>query len=216
MLFTATERSAIVDVPVVFGGTFDPIHRGHIRAAKTVSRLLGDVPVQMMLAGYPRLRDNSPESIAHRWHMLRLACADERNLIPNASETCGERATQTIETIQKLGGVADRPVIWALGDDAAANMPRWIQFETIREKASILVLNRTKACLAPVRQAFELVKHPTDLARKAGRMFVIEEPGLDVSATTIRNEIRKEKKSVESWLHPDVLSYIIDMHLYRT
>ena len=208
-------RSAIVEVPVVFGGTFDPVHLGHINAAKTVSRLLGGAPVQMMLAGKPRLRDDLPTSIQHRWHMLQLACADEPNLLPNATETNGDGATRTIETIEKLDGASDRPVIWALGDDAASNMPRWIRFEAIRLKASILVMVRTKACLATVRREFELVNLPVNLTCEAGRMYVAEDPVLDISATTIRNEIRNGK-SVERWLHPDVLAYIIDMHLYQT
>ena len=208
-------RSAIVEVPVVFGGTFDPVHLGHIDAAKTVSRLLGDVPVQMMLAGNPRLRDASPESIQHRWHMLRLACADDVNLIPNDAETHGNRSTRTIETVEKLGGARNRPVIWALGDDAALNMPHWIKYETLRLKSSFFILKRTNACLSQVYQDFELVKVPLDLAQQAGRIYISSDPVLDVSATTIRSNIF-DRKSVKQWLHPNVLAYIIDTHLYQT
>ena len=208
-------RSAIVDVPVVFGGTFDPVHLGHIDAAKTASRLLGNVRVQMMLAGNPRLRDGSPVSIEHRWRMLELGCAGEINLIPDATEMHDESATRTIETIEKLGGKSDRPVIWVLGDDAAVNMPRWTQYESLPLKSSFLILKRTNVCLTQVFRDFELVDRPTDLALEAGRIYVSLDRVLDISATMIRRGI-SQAKSVERWLHPEVLAYIIDMALYRT
>lgn len=208
-------RSAIVDVPVVFGGTFDPIHRGHIDAANSVSVSLGTARVRMMLAGNPRLRDESPESNKHRWHMLQLACADEVNLIPDATELQDRCATRTVETIEKLGGDRDKPVIWVLGDDAAVNMPRWVRYDTLRQRASILILKRTNVCLAAVFDDFQMVDQASDLALEAGRVYISQKPVLDISATTIRNNI-SQKKSVNRWLHPDVLTYIIDKHLYRT
>lgn len=210
-----TVRSAIVDVPVVFGGTFNPVHLGHIDAAKSVSRLLGNVRVQMMLAGNPRLRDDSPESIQHRWNMLQLACAEEVNLVPDDTEIHDARPTRTIETIEELGGGRENPVIWALGDDAAASLPRWVRYDALRSKASILILKRTNVCLASVYEDFTKVDQPIDLALEAGRIYVSKNPALDISATTIRNDI-SEQKSVKRWLHPDVLAYIIDTHLYQT
>lgn len=208
-------QSATVKVPVVFGGTFDPVHLGHIDAAKTVSRLLGDVRVQMMLAGNPRLRDGSPESTEHRWRMLQLACAEEINLIPDATETHDGGATRTIETIEKLGGNRNNPVIWAIGDDAAANMPRWVRYESLPLKSSIFIFKRTDVCLAQIYRDFALVNHPTDLALEAGRIYVTRNPVIDISATTIRSRI-SQGTSVRHWLHPEVLAYIIDKHLYRT
>ena len=206
--------SAIVDVPVVLGGTFDPIHLGHIDAAKSVSTLLGGVRVRMMLAGNPRLRDESPEAIQHRWHMLQLACAQEANLIPDATEIHDIAPTRTIETIEKLGGERDKPVIWALGDDAAVSLPRWVRYETLRLKASIFILKRTNVCLAPVYDGFQMVNQAVDLALEAGRLYVSTCPVLDISATTIRNKILQQK-SVDCWLHPEVLAYIIDKQLYQ-
>lgn len=206
--------SAIVDVPVVFGGTFNPIHLGHIDAAKTVSRLLGSVRVRMMLAGNPRLRDETPEAMQHRWEMLQLACASEVNLIPDATEMHDIGPTSTIKTIEKLGGQHDKPVIWALGDDAAASLPQWVRYDTLRLKASVFILKRTNVCLAPVYDDFQVVDHATDLAFEAGRAYVAQIPVLDISATTIRNKISRQK-SVNRWLHPEVHAYIIDKQLYR-
>ena len=168
-----------------------------------------------MLAGNPRLRDESPESINHRWHMLQLACADEVNLIPDATELQDRCATRTVETIEKLGGDRDKPVIWILGDDAAVNMPRWVRYDTLRQRTSILILKRTNVCLAAVFDDFQIVDQASDLALQAGRVYISQKPVLDISATTIRNNI-SQKKSVNRWLHPDVLTYIIDKHLYRT
>lgn len=207
--------SVIVDVPVVFGGTFNPIHLGHVDAAKSVSKLLGNVRVQMMLAGNPRLRDDSPESIQHRWNMLQLACAKEMNLVPDDTEMHDTGPTCTVETIEKLGGEREKPVIWALGDDAAASLPRWVRYETLRRKASVFILKRTSVCLARVYEDFSMVNRPIDLALEAGRIYVSQKSVSDISATTIRHKI-SQRKSVTRWLHPDVLAYIIDTHLYQT
>lgn len=207
-------RFAIVDSPVVFGGTFDPIHLGHIHAAKSVSELLGNVRVQMMLAGNPRLRKTSPETIEHRWHMLQIACAEEDELVPDDTELHDDCATRTVETVEKLGGERDKPVIWVLGDDAAKNMASWVRYETIRRKASLLILKRTNVCIERVSRDFAPVDDPVELVREAGRIYVFRNPVLDISATTIRNKI-SQHESVARWLHPGVLAYIIDTHLYQ-
>ena len=207
-------RSAIVDVPVVFGGTFDPIHLGHIEAAKVVSKLLSNVPVRMMLAGNPRLRKSSPESIEHRWRMLQIACADEAQLVPDNTEMHDRCSTRTIETIEKLGGECTKPVIWVLGDDAAANMESWIRYETIRQKASVFIHKRTDVHLERLLSDFELVENPLKIASKAGQIYISRDPVLDISATTIRAKI-SQREPVDRWLHPGVLTYIIERHLYQ-
>lgn len=169
----------------------------------------------MMLAGNPRLRNVSPETIEHRWQMLHIACADEEELVPDATEIDDRCVTRTIETIEKLGGERSKPVIWILGDDAAQKMASWVRYEKIPHKASLLVLKRTNVCLERVCSDFQLVDNPVDLAREAGRIYVLRDPVLDISATTIRNKISNQQ-SVARWLHPGVLAYIIDMHLYQT
>ena len=207
-------RSAIVNVPVVFGGTFDPIHLGHVEVAKSVSKLLGDVRVRMMLAGNPRLRKSSPETIEHRWRMLQIACADEQRLVPDDTEMHDKGATRTIETIEKLGGERTRPVIWVLGDDAAVNMASWIRYETIPRKASVFIQKRTNICLEQVLSDFELVDNPVELAKRAGRIYISSEPVLNISATIIRTKI-SQRKPVDRWVHSGVLTYIIERHLYQ-
>lgn len=167
-----------------------------------------------MLAGNPRLRDEFPEAIQHRWQMLQLACAAEVNLIADATEMHDMGSTRTIETVEKLGGRPDKPVIWALGDDAAASLPRWVRYDALRLKASFFVLKRTNVCLAPVCDDFQMVDHASDLAAEAGRVYISQSPVLDISATTIRNKI-SQNKPVNRWLHPEVLAYIIDKQLYR-
>lgn len=215
MWFIATEQSGIAEKTVVFGGTFDPVHQGHIKAAKSVSKLFGDIPVRMMLAGNPRLRDSAPVSSQHRWHMLQLACAGEVNLIPDNTEIQTDVETHAIDTVEKLGGESKKPVILALGDDAAAQLRRWVRYESIRLKTSIIILKRTNACLRSVYHDFEIVDVPNDLFVQGGRIYVSTEPVVEISASTVRDRIR-QRKSVDRWIHPAVYAYIIDTHLYQT
>ena len=204
----------IADVPIVLGGTFDPVHLGHVSAANIVSESLGNAPVRMMLAGKPRLRTELPASTRHRWHMLELACREQSTLVPDDTELASMHETQTASTVESLGGAPDKPVIWVLGDDAAVGMQSWIRYQSLREMTSLYVLTRNNVRLDSIRKDFIEVFNPNELSNAGGRIYVCNEPVPDISATSIRNSLMRGE-SVERWLHPAVFAYIIEEHLYQ-
>ncbi len=169
-----------------------------------------------MLAGQPRLRPRPSASAADRWRMLELACAEESQLIPDNTEIKSLGETRAIDTIEYLGGSPSQPVIWVLGDDAAASLTRWVRYDEIYTKASIFVLTRTDICLTPMLNGFAHVSHACELGKTAGRMYRSRDPMKDISATKIRAAIHNRDNEIRSWLHPDVFRYIIKENLYQS
>ena len=167
----------------------------------------------MMLAAQPRLRGDTAATIQQRWHMLQLACANESCLTPDDSELQMSGETRTIDTVEHLGGTKSQPVIWILGDDAAAKLHHWVRYDDLREKTSMFVFNREGTDLTEVRNDFILVKDPLTLGNTAGQMHVSDHKVLDISASMIRQHFREER-DVARWLHTDVLAYIIERNLY--
>ena len=147
--------------------------------------------------------------------MLQLACQGESNLLPDSSEMDVGGAASTIDTVEHLVDTTGHPVIWALGDDAAANLRRWVRYDDLKKKASMFVLKRTGVDLNTICRDFEMLDEPRQLAIRGGGIFVSTHKVLDISATSIRLRIR-QCQGLNNWLHPDVYDYIIDKHLYTT
>lgn len=202
-------------VTVVLGGTFDPIHNGHVFAAKLVSELLGDVPVQMVIAGNPRLRNTPEASQRDRWKMVQLSCAGERLLIPNDIELQGDKPTLTADTLALMHGSHDHPVVWLIGSDAVEGIQRWHRSEEIRQKASLVVLRRGSHTNPINVDGFVPVEDISSIVDRSGSYFVVEHDMLDISATLVRRRI-KEGLAIASLVHPSVREYIIEYKLYRT
>lgn len=200
---------------VVLGGTFDPIHNGHVFAAKLVSGLLGNVPVQMVVAGNPRLRNSPEASQRDRWKMTQLSCADDPLLVPNDIELQGDKPTLTADTLALLHGSREEPVVWLIGSDAVAGIHRWHRSEEISQKASLVVLLRGLHTNPIGVEGFEPLEDISSVVERSGSFFVVEHDMLDISATLVRSRI-KEGSAISSLVHPSVREYIIEHKLYRT
>lgn len=179
-----------------------------------MSRLFDDACIRMLLAKQARLRVGEPASVVDRWFMLEMACLDEPMLVPDATEIMLSGEVGTIDTVEKLGGTPDWPVIWILGDDAAMNLPRWIRYDKLKTIMSILVVSRTGGSITQLEGDFEQIANPLGLAASAGRMFVYERPVIDISASAIRCSLNRGE-SLKKSLHSRVLAYIIDRQLYQ-
>ena len=197
------------------GGTFDPIHNGHVFAAQCVSNLLGSVPVQMIVAGNPQLRRCPEASPIDRWEMLRLACADEQFLVPNDIELDHDKPTLTADTLALLQGSSSHPVVWLIGSDAVRGLSQWHRLEEIKQRASLIVLRRGEEPNSKALDDFVAVEDIESILDRSGSYFVVEQEMLDVSASRVRHQI-KQDSPISSMVHPSVEEYIIRRKLYRT
>ena len=176
----------------IFGGTFDPIHLGHLCVAWEASELL-DADVLMMPSSIPPHRPPPVASAPQRVAMLQVALRGQARLILDARELARGGPSYTVDTLAELRAEhADRPLVLLLGADAFAGLPSWHDWQRLLELAHIGVLSR------PGEQAAlpeELQREASDRwvgdsaalqSTSAGRLMALSVTPLQISATRIR------------------------------
>jgi nicotinate-nucleotide adenylyltransferase len=183
----------------LMGGTFDPIHYGHLRAAENARQELGLDQVVFMPTGEPPHRPGARASGGDRLRMTELAVSSHADFVVSDLEVQREGRSYTVETLEELH--EQRPdVRWTLilGSDAYAEMATWRQPGRVLELASLAVVARPG----------------TPLPQGGPPAVAVSSSELLISSTRIRAEL-KEGRSVR-YLVPDaVLDHIAQRGLYR-
>lgn len=218
---------AITEKPLgIFGGTFDPVHFGHLRLAEEAADALGLAGVRWIPAGQPALRKSPKVSAAQRLAMVRLAIEGNPRFDVDAAEVEAAQPSYTVPTLERLrqttvcGG--HRPLVLLVGADAFAGMAGWHRWEELLALAHIAVAcrpgfpvdtNRLQPALARV-YLDRLCAAPALLAQTpAGRIATFAMTQLDISATRIRTLLSNGLSA--RYLMPDVLvDYIQAYHFY--
>lgn len=211
----------------IFGGTFDPLHIGHLRLAIEARENLGLAGVRFIPAGQPPLRDAPRTPALHRLAMVRLAVADMPGFMVDAAEAESPAMSYTVETLERLRrelGPAQSLVL-LLGADAFARLEGWQRWRELFDLAHIAVATRpghalkvgAGATATPALDAEFQARHGTaaDLsATPAGRIVPFAITGLEISATALRQRLAAGLDARH--LAPAaVLDYIHQHHLYR-
>jgi nicotinate-nucleotide adenylyltransferase len=192
----------------VLGGTFDPVHIGHLLLAESAREELGLERVVFMPAGRPWRKASREVSPAeHRLAMLRLAVAGNDAFEVSTIEVEREGPTYTVETLEELRrrdpGAA---LFFIVGEDALADLPNWREPQRILQLATVAVAGRT-AEGPNLRQAEAMM--PGLVARAVWlRMPIIE-----ISATGIRERVRLGL-SIRYRVPAAVEAYIREHRLY--
>lgn len=213
----------------LLGGTFDPIHHGHLRLAEEAAEGLGLGGVRLIPSGRPPHRGEPASSPGHRLAMVELAAAGNPLLEVDAAEVADPRASYTVDTLERLRGElgAARPLVLILGADAFAGLATWHRWRELFALAHVAVANRpghaphARRWPALLDAALDDACSPrltTDeqaLARApAGSVVPFEMTPLAISATRIR-ELLAGGHSARYLLPDDVLDYIWKHSLYR-
>jgi nicotinate-nucleotide adenylyltransferase len=176
----------------IFGGTFDPIHLGHLCVAWEASELL-DADVLMMPSGVPPHRPPPIASAPQRLAMLEVALQGQSRLIVDARELARSGPSWTVDTLAELRAEhGDRPLVLLLGADAFAGLPGWHDWRRLFELAHIGVLSRPgeqAALPGELQQAIRgrWVERSTALqCAPAGHLVALAVTPLEISATRIR------------------------------
>lgn len=218
--------SADLLAPVgIFGGTFDPIHYGHLRPALELREQLALSEVRFIPASVPPHRGEPVATAQQRLAMLQLALQGCEGMRIDERELQRSGPSYMADTLRSLRDeVGEQPLVLLLGLDAFLGLPSWHAWRAIIELAHIAVATR------PGWNNDQLQLHPqlAQLWRErlsdevmslhrtpAGRMVMVEVTPLDISATAIRAQLRQGRSP--RFLLPDsVLDYIERNHLYTS
>ncbi|MDR0577091.1 MAG: nicotinate-nucleotide adenylyltransferase [Candidatus Accumulibacter sp.] len=183
----------------IFGGTFDPVHFGHLRLAEEAIDLLGLQGVRWIPAGRPALRDAPRASPRQRLDMARLAIAGNPRFTIDPAEVDAPEPSYTVPTLERLRRPgecgADRPLVLLVGNDAFAGMAGWHRWERLFGLAHVAVAHRPGYPVDPESLPAELAaalrgrwrRDPALLAASpAGYVVPFAMTPLDISATRIR------------------------------
>ena len=205
----------------VFGGTFDPVHFGHLRSGLELVELLGLAELRFMPVGEPPHRGSPTASGSHRAAMLELAIAGEPRLRCDRRELQRQGPSYTVLSLRELRAElgATRPLCLVLGADALAGLTQWYCWPEIFELAHLVALARPgwawpeEAALAELIRARQGDAHSLRAA-PAGVLLLQTLRPWDVSATAIRG-LLQSGESPRNLLPERVLDYIAKHGLYR-
>ena len=199
----------------ILGGTFDPIHNGHLAIAEAARGCLGLDRVVFIPAGRPWLKARSLGRITgaeHRLAMVRLAIADCPHFEASAMEVERPGLTYTVDTLAELrakddGSSRRTEMYLILGMDSVRDLRRWHEPERLLEMCVVVAVSRPGADdIAP--SSFE-----QDFPTAADRFRLLRGPLLDVSATDVRSRVAKGQP-IGDCVPAPVERYIRDHGLY--
>ena len=194
-----------------FGGSFNPIHHGHLILARAVAEARGFDRVILIPSAQPPHKPDSAEiaSAEHRLAMCRLAVeasADSTDLFEVSDIELSRRGpSYTIDTARILTQQGLGPVYWLIGGDTLPQLPTWHEPQALLREVHFITIDRPDSpivweALAPEYQSL--------------RSGVVEAPLIEISATDIRRRVAAGK-SIDYLTPQPVISYIRNHGLYR-
>jgi nicotinate-nucleotide adenylyltransferase len=200
----------------LLGGTFDPVHCGHLRTALDVVEALDLAELRLVPLRHAVHRPQPQAPAVLRLAMLRAAVADEPRLVVDDRELRRDAPSYTVHTLESLRaerGPAE-PICLLVGDDAYAEFLTWHRPEDILRLAHLVVMQRPGAGVPddPALAAFtspRRVERATELhGVPAGRILFLPVTQLGIAATDLRARLRAGR-SVR-WLVPDAVLAILE------
>jgi len=202
----------------VFGGTFDPIHLGHLAVAEEVRTSLGLAEVLFVPAGQPWLKvdktlraDRSISAAQHRVQMVKLAIAGHPHFKLSTCEVDRPGPSYAVDTIdilqQQLG--TEARLFFLLGSDALSELPQWKEPSRLIQICRLVAFTRPRFAL-PSLESLE-----SAIPGLSQHVTFVEVPQIDISATQIRNRVSRGA-SIHGLVPQAVERYILEQGLYLT
>ena len=201
----------------IFGGAFDPVHKGHTQSLKFINdlKIVDEVYVIPNFAS-PHDKDIR-SSGSHRLKMLEMAFNEFENIKINEFELNNKKKSYSYETLNSFKQLfPDRHFSLIIGLDSLHSFTTWKNWEEILSLCSLLVLGRTINKNKKLDKALEsrITLDIDDFFSEHGKIFLLGNDFINVSSSEIRKKIKNDE-SLEGLLDQNVQEYIQDMSLYK-
>ena len=211
---------------VVYGGTFDPVHIGHLAVAERLIPLLEPSVFLYLPCCVPVHKAEPTTGTHHRLTMLAIGiqalpdaikahCAiDDREVRSGV----GQYTVDTLTSLRAEGSETE-PLVFVMGGDALHQLATWHRWTELTELAHLVVVGRPDFALVEMPENVQRLLGPSmtddwsDLGRSAhGKVVLLPDFDVPISSTLLRHDVEKYK----NWLAPAVYDYILAQHLYNS
>jgi len=224
----------------IFGGSFDPIHAGHVAVARAADRRFNFDEIHFIPASRPphKLRQHLA-SFPHRFAMVALACAEHPHFVPSLAEAgedfSGTQLHYSVDTVRYFRHAYNSPgdrVFFIVGADAFLDIPMWKEYQTLLGLCDFVIANRPGIRLEALRlvippdlqpmpdprkdKEVDAIAHGSPVVARLQKttVFLLENVASETSATEIRRKANKGQ-SIHGLVSARVEEYILKQGLYR-
>lgn len=196
----------------IMGGTFNPIHNGHLLLAETALQEGKLDEIWFMPSGLPAHKSNSELlSAEHRFTMVQLAVADRKDFIASSFELDRPGFTYTADTMLALSKeFPQHEFFFIIGGDSLMKFHHWVKPEVISAHTSLLAAGRNGYSKEELQNQAEKL-HQTF----GTKVTLISMPELNISSNVIRSKIKEHSDKVKDFLPESVYHYILEHMLYQ-
>ncbi len=211
----------------LFGGTFNPIHLGHVQAAEIVAkRFLIDKLYFIPSYVPPHKKSSQIASPQHRLRMVELAAEPFPNFFPSAIEIDAGGKSYSIVTLKKIKAqYPDARVLFLLGVDAFLEIETWKDYENVLEQCSFIIMSRPQFHLEDAHEVLSkkysqrIVSLPgngeiVSIEDTANLIYLVPIQALDISSTEVRKRVSRTL-SIKDLVPESVEHYIKEKGLYQ-
>jgi nicotinate-nucleotide adenylyltransferase len=203
----------------ILGGTFDPVHDGHLYIAQAVLTHLPIKTIRFIPCYQPVHRLAPTTSVEDRLAMLQLALKDKPGFTLDLREIERKGPSYMVDTLASLRqDYPDSPLCLILGSDAYQNISSWKHWQELLDYAHFVVINRNETCGSKPLEPYLLARVSSDPARITqqcqGQIFSLPVTPCPISATKIRHDIQNGL-NIDALVPKVVADYIYEHHLYK-
>jgi len=206
----------------IFGGSFDPIHFGHIKSALALLERFDFEQIRFIPCQLSPHKESAHASVSHRWQMLNLVCSSHEKFIADNRELKRQAPSYTIDTLLELREEfgEQEVLVLVIGVDAFLSFCKWHRYEEILSQCHILLMQRTGYSMpgSGCEKEYYDLKSSKDFkmlsSTPCGNIYTSELEKFDISSTTIR-KIISQGQQPKYLLPGNVWNYIRRNKLYK-
>ena len=211
-----------MQVRIYYGGTFNPIHNGHLQASFEVAELLNAESIHLLPNCIPPHKSNPSETPEQRLTMCELATSIDHRLQIDSRELLREQASYTIDTLKQLRReFADDSLVFMIGMDSLNSLDTWADWQQLTDFAHLLVVPRGGCAksLNPAISQYLMQVETQDISllttKLNGHIYLADTTELEISSSQIRQRYQAGLNCL-CLLPAAVNEYIIKHDLYKT